>query len=68
MQMSPFAEQVPYQAQLPGDLRVGPQSHMSYPGGMSPISAQHRPVYTIRERGPATAKPTGALGVGVGIQ
>lgn len=42
MQMSPFTEQPPYQPQLPSDLRVGPQSRMSYPAGMSPGQAQHR--------------------------
>lgn len=43
MQMNPYtAEQPPYQPQLPSDLRVGPQSRMSYPAGMSPIQAQHR--------------------------
>jgi hypothetical protein len=42
MQMSPFAEQRPYQPQLPNDLRVGPQGRMSYPAGMSPIQVQHR--------------------------
>lgn len=42
LQMSPFAEQAPYQPQLPNDLRVGPQGRMSYPAGMSPIQAQHR--------------------------
>lgn len=43
MQMNPYPpEQHPYQAQLPNDLRIGPQSRMSYPAGMSPIQAQHR--------------------------
>lgn len=43
MQMNPYAsEQPPYQPQLPSDLRVGPQSRMSYPAGMSPIQAQYR--------------------------
>ncbi|KAJ5736702.1 uncharacterized protein N7483_001827 [Penicillium malachiteum] len=46
MQMSPFAAEPPYQPQLPSDLRVGPQSRMSYPTGMptglSPIQAQTR--------------------------
>ncbi|KAJ6020830.1 hypothetical protein N7540_006334 [Penicillium herquei] len=50
MQMSPFAAEPPYQPQLPSDLRVGPQSRMSYPTGMptgmptglSPIQAQPR--------------------------
>ncbi|CAI7639084.1 unnamed protein product [Penicillium pancosmium] len=42
-QMNPYAsEQPPYQPQLPSDLRVGPQSRMSYPAGMSPIQAQYR--------------------------
>lgn len=43
MQMSSFAEPAPYQAQLPGDLRVGPQSHLNYPGGMSALPVQPRP-------------------------
>lgn len=43
MQMNPHApEQAPYQQQVPTDLRVGPQSRMSYPSGMSPIQAQYR--------------------------
>jgi hypothetical protein len=43
MPMSPYGtEPPPYQPQLPTDLRVGPQSRMSYPAGMSPIQAQHR--------------------------
>ncbi|KAF3394324.1 hypothetical protein F1880_005377 [Penicillium rolfsii] len=42
MPMSPYGtEPPPYQPQLPTDLRVGPQSRMSYPAGMSPIQAQH---------------------------
>ncbi|KAJ5085664.1 hypothetical protein N7532_010435 [Penicillium argentinense] len=43
MPMNPYTvEQPPYQPQLPSDLRVGPQSRMSYPAGMSPIQAQYR--------------------------
>ena len=43
MHMNAYApEQAPYQPQLPSDLRVGPQSRMSYPSGMSPIQAQYR--------------------------
>jgi hypothetical protein len=43
MPMSPYGvEPPPYQPQLPTDLRVGPQSRMSHPAGMSPIQAQHR--------------------------
>ncbi|CAI7652471.1 unnamed protein product [Penicillium manginii] len=41
-QMNPYAAEPPYQPQLPSDLRVGPQSRMSYPAGMSPIQAQYR--------------------------
>ena len=37
MQMTPYGE-APYQSQLPTDLRVGPQSRMSYPSG-SPYQA-----------------------------
>jgi hypothetical protein len=37
MQMTPYGE-APYQPQLPTDLRVGPQSRMSYPSG-SPYQA-----------------------------
>ncbi|KAJ5760106.1 hypothetical protein N7520_007262 [Penicillium odoratum] len=44
MQMNTYAsEQPPFQPQLPTDLRVGPQSRMSYTAGMSPIQAQNRP-------------------------
>ncbi|CEJ54523.1 hypothetical protein PMG11_00831 [Penicillium brasilianum] len=43
MPLTPYGvEPPPYQPQLPTDLRVGPQSRMSHPAGMSPIQAQHR--------------------------
>ncbi|KAJ5443899.1 uncharacterized protein N7458_007771 [Penicillium daleae] len=43
MPMSPYGpEPPPYPPPLPTDLRVGPQSRMTYPAGMSPIQAQHR--------------------------
>lgn len=50
MQMNPYPpDQVSYQPQLPTDLRIGPQSRMSYPAGMSPIQAQHRQSFDGRQ-------------------
>ncbi|KAJ5172312.1 hypothetical protein N7492_004905 [Penicillium capsulatum] len=41
--MNPYLpEQPPYQPQLPSDLRVGPQSRMSYPAGLPPSQTQPR--------------------------
>ncbi|KAJ5678626.1 hypothetical protein N7462_006870 [Penicillium macrosclerotiorum] len=60
MQMSPYGtEQPPYQPGLPTDLRVGPQSRMSYPLEMSPIQAQHRMSLDGRTS-MAASKPRGA--------
>ena len=58
MPMNPFMpEQPPYQPQLPTDLRVGPQSRMSYPAGMSPIQAQHRQSIDGRQsQGPSSPR------------
>lgn len=39
--MSPYGESAPYQAQLPSELRAGPQSRMSFPG--SPYQAYQSP-------------------------
>ncbi|KAJ5672388.1 hypothetical protein N7507_001515 [Penicillium longicatenatum] len=59
MQMSPYAvEQLPFQPQLPTDLRVGPQSRMSYVAGMSPIQAQHRQSVDGRQSGPSQPQHT----------
>ncbi|KAJ5913494.1 hypothetical protein N7504_002377 [Penicillium tannophilum] len=59
MQMGPYAvEQPPFQPQLPTDLRVGPQSRMSYAAGMSPIQAQHRQSVDGRQSGTSQSQHT----------
>ncbi|KAJ5257277.1 hypothetical protein N7478_013381 [Penicillium angulare] len=58
MQMNSYASEQPqYQSQLPAELRVGPQSRMSYPAGMSPIQAQHRQSVNGRRRSSGTSQP-----------
>jgi hypothetical protein len=53
MQMTPYGE-APYQSQLPTDLRVGPQSRMSYPSG-SPYQTYQSP----RDTHPQGTQPRG---------
>lgn len=53
MQLSPFAENAPYQPQLPSDLRVGPQNRMTFPG--SPYNAYPSP--TRRRTSQSSVQP-----------
>lgn len=50
MPLNPYQpEQPSYLPQLPNDLRIGPQSRMSYPAGMSPIQGQPRHSFDGRQ-------------------
>ncbi|KAJ5585296.1 uncharacterized protein N7459_005096 [Penicillium hispanicum] len=61
MQMTPYpTDQPSYPPQLPSDLRIGPQSWMGYPTGMSPIQAQHQTSQDGRQS-MSTPQPRGAL-------
>ncbi|KAJ5774608.1 hypothetical protein N7457_009504 [Penicillium paradoxum] len=63
MQMGPYGEPLPYPAQLPTDLRVGPQNRMSYPSTVpyqAPPQSRRSSQGTVQSRGDAVPAPAPA--------